>query len=253
MFFFYRFVVVYFPLKRMAYCTRSRAVKVLVSLLILSLLVYSYCLWTTGAIRFPYGKHVECRVKEEYLNLVYIMSLVDSVLTMILPTLIIVIFNILIACRIRQFLLRRRRNSLSRGESQLQTYPLQTRVLLVPGSAKTTNSDMKTKVTTTESVQHTNLSNKYQLRTTQTLLTISSLFVLLNLPSHAFRMWATIHPQGDLPQEWLLLLQLIFQFLYYLNFSCNLFMYCLCHRVFRKVVISYLRSLGHTLYRALVG
>ena len=80
-----------------------------------------------------------------------------------------------------------------------------------------------------------------QLSTTRTLLIVSSLFVLLNLPSHAFRVYVTVtyllNPAPVFSRD-VLLWQQVFVMMYYANFSSNFFLYCACSRAFRKDLVS---------------
>ena len=79
-----------------------------------------------------------------------------------------------------------------------------------------------------------------QARTTRTLLILSTSFVVLNLPSHVLRLYVfiislsgtTLTPlQTQKVYAW----QELVQFVYYINFASNFFLYTLCSNAFRDV------------------
>ena len=96
---------------------------------------------------------------------------------------------------------------------------------------------------------HTHSQNRQtslQLSTTRTLLIVSSLFVMLNLPSHAFRVYVTVTtlmtPDVIFSRD-VLQWQQVFTILYYANFGTNFFMYCACSRAFRGEVASQVKTI----------
>ena len=81
-----------------------------------------------------------------------------------------------------------------------------------------------------------------QNHTTKLLLLVSTVFIILNLPSHALRIntlvkssFMTSNLQAD-PRAsmWLQLTQ----YLYYANFSINIFLYSLCGKTFRRALFN---------------
>ncbi|KAI0212840.1 hypothetical protein LSAT2_002219, partial [Lamellibrachia satsuma] len=85
-------------------------------------------------------------------------------------------------------------------------------------------------------VSNDSIRRSFQLRTTRTLLTISSVFLVLNMPSHVLRVYAMLYYLSDasyaLPRH-VSLCQHLVQMLYYVNFSVNFFLYSACSRTFR--------------------
>ena len=264
-----RFIVVYFPLKRFVHCTKRRATMVVVSLLVTSLFLYNFALWTHRVQKYPWGNHNECMYLEQFTSAIQVLSMIDTIITMVVPSLIIIVLNILISVGVWRFL-RQGHEDDARVDESLEGLPMTELTQTHPGEVDTqhtarrgsasywidsTGSAMlslkpKQSIQTTNngrSVQwkwhkfntaaplrrHTAPSQAVQLRTTSTLLVISTLFVIFNLPSHAFRVWVMVHPPEGEASESVHLWQLVFQFLYYLNFSCNLLMYCVCSKMFR--------------------
>jgi hypothetical protein len=78
-----------------------------------------------------------------------------------------------------------------------------------------------------------------QLKTTRTLVIISSFFVILNAPSHGIRILAFVqslsginYHQTDAGER----VQEAFLLLYYINFAINFFLYSACAKRFRKTI-----------------
>ena len=265
------------------------------------------------------NKNKECMYYVEYHSLVYHSSILDTIFTMIVPTVLIIVFNIFIIIKVwrslrtkwrssevtettcttavddqisrdspdrkghsgatsgsgeenpqerialqpivckqdetpspqgHQVLLRRQTSLESPNRSELCCRFIRSKLSCFSYS-RATESRVITRAssinTTSRASQNINSqrSQTTQLRTTRTLLIISSLFVVFNLPSHTFRVWVTLYPPSGIPSEQLLLGQLVFQFLYYINFSSNLFMYCACSQLFRKELKTLLQRLGY--------
>ena len=90
--------------------------------------------------------------------------------------------------------------------------------------------------------------HNYQIRTTRALVIVSSVYVLLNLPSHAFRAIACIIYLTDVnftfPKN-ALIWQNVLQLVYYLNFASNVFLYSASSRSFRSALRRLLNRWRH--------
>ena len=82
------------------------------------------------------------------------------------------------------------------------------------------------------------------MKTTRMLLLVSTVFVLLNFPSHMFRVYfffiGLSNQQYNISsntQYWQELMQMV----YYSNFAINFFLYTSSHRAFRSVLTTYLK------------
>ena len=75
-----------------------------------------------------------------------------------------------------------------------------------------------------------------QIRVTRVLLLISTIFLVLNLPSHAFRIFAFVEPQSESNQNLKIWLHELCQLLYYTNFAANFFLYICLSKTFRKAI-----------------
>ena len=186
-----------------------------------------------------------CLVIEDYYKLVHIFSSVDTVITLIIPSALIIVFNTAIACKVRMFTKRHRDDSANPVVDSDCGYELDHAFYRSGSRRRTCGSD--------RSVQGYIRNPRYmvriraQLRTTRALLAISTVFVLLNLPSHAFRIYAFIK-QGINPDatklskaEWQI--QECLLLLYYINFAANFVLYSAWSANFRRAVAQSTRKI----------
>jgi hypothetical protein len=224
-------------------------------------MMYSFATWTSGIIHihsFPL-----CMPYPQYYHLLTTVTGVDSAVTLIIPCSIVIILNIRIARRIvslersRQPLVRHLQNGMivqciarkstgtMRGDSLSSGCPVHVRfqnhacsgrpengvsepvhAIEVPMFVPTKQKSSKSKVR----------GSSQQYRTARMLIVVSSVFVVLNLPGHVFKIHAFI--QSSLHDEFSafrrdLTWHEIFQLVYHLNFSVNFFIYSACGRQFR--------------------
>jgi len=266
---FERYVVVYHPLRKNSLCTRRRARIVVSSLVVLAVVLYSFSLWTSGVLEMPLLKTGMCMALPRYLYITRVFTNIDTVITMVLPSLLIVFFNAAMAVKIVDFLNRRRAGLHMSSPPRLRggiddPFDPATRnglpLLAVAGSATAGSRVRINGVTGGAPTRHVtlrknggaqskgSLRHTFQLRTTRSLLVVSSLFVVLNLPNHVFRVYAfsvyLVDERYVFPRS-ALLWQHVLQFLYYSNFAANFFLYNACSRSFRCA----LRRLCWTLKR----
>ena len=99
-------------------------------------------------------------------------------------------------------------------------------------------------LSTTQST-HTCIRHSYQIRTTRVLVMVSTFFLVLNMPSHVFRMYGLIKffkGGKNITSVLSLYVQQLLMILYYSNFAVNMFLYCACSRSFRS---SFKRLFNH--------
>ena len=225
-----RFIVVYYPLKRLNLCTKRRARIVVVVLLVVALLLYNFALWTNKVQPYPPSGEEKCYYSLKYMGMLYVISIADTILTMLVPSAVIIVLNVLIVVGVWRLMRKRRRRAATTVTVKLALSGSSRSDMVEAGHV---GRDIMQHRSRQSALTSSARSQAVQLRTTRSLLSISTLFVILNLPSHAFRVWFMIHPTDGHTSESVHLWQLVFQFLYYLNFSCNLLMYCVCSKMFR--------------------
>ncbi len=89
------------------------------------------------------------------------------------------------------------------------------------------------------------LTIMFQVKTTRMLLVVSTVFLMLNVPSHVFRVYSFIIEVRNVGSDHTLSktarrLQEFCQLLYYLNFAINFFLYSFCAKRFRDSLRSLL-------------
>ncbi|XP_065207229.1 uncharacterized protein LOC135836364 isoform X2 [Planococcus citri] len=113
-----RFIAVQYPLHRPRVCTISRA-KCIVSILVsVSLITHSYTFFTAGV------EGDNCDLRETYHELMGVINIVDTLVTLIIPVGLIIIMNAMIAKNLFQFSKHfRRHNGASSNRSDAQLCP----------------------------------------------------------------------------------------------------------------------------------
>ena len=207
-----RYIVVCYPFKKNIVCTAKKAKLVVTVFAVFALIGYSFALWTSG-IRTVNGRTSLCFPMTKYIKLVNLFNSIDTVITLIIPSILILVFNIRIG---------------------LQMYRTgSTRRFLTPITSSLPSSPS-------------------QIKITRMLLVVSSVFLLLNLPTHAIRAHDFISGfiQNDrrvpiTKLRW----QEILQILYYSNFSINFFLYSFCGRNFRRGICAVWKKPKTRLFR----
>ncbi|KAK3092426.1 hypothetical protein FSP39_002675 [Pinctada imbricata] len=184
-------------------CTTKRATYSIVAGVILSLLVYNFPLW--GAKVATFNGHTYCLTKMKYLQLEIALTYIDTLLTLIVPLVLILSFMSMI---IYSSLEARRR--LMRLTNQ--------RTALLSETTRRTDSPHS--------------------KVTKLLSTVTCIFLVLHTPSHVIRIKVIVESLfGQIADtsETDRILQQLFQVLYYMNFTVNIFIYLSCGDNFRRV------------------
>lgn len=99
-----RFIAVQYPLQRPHICTVSRAKAVVITLTVIALLSQIYLFWIAGLINLH--EKPECEMIEAYHKFMNVVNFVDTMATLIVPLVLIVTMNTMIA---RNLIMFRRR------------------------------------------------------------------------------------------------------------------------------------------------
>ncbi|KAK6174868.1 hypothetical protein SNE40_013434 [Patella caerulea] len=191
-------------------CNRKSARAIVCSLMIFSVVLYSFSFWTSETITVE--NHVLCvTVAHAGVALVGI-SLTDTALTLVVPFTLLIFMNTRILIDVMRWIPSRRRSR------KHENAPLDATAEVDPADGRF----------------------KAQRQMKKTLITTVVAFLVLNLPSHALRLQAFFRSMIDVTYRTTdleHLLQQIFQVLYYLNFSVNFIIYNACAKGFRKVLM----------------
>ncbi|XP_005096107.1 somatostatin receptor type 3-like [Aplysia californica] len=198
------------PTKVVTCCTASRAKVVISAVFAVAGGVNAFPLWTSRVIttKVPSGGNNQtssvtmCMALKDYQNLVIAMTYVDTVFTLILPSLIISIMVLAIVQSVLRSLKRRKR--LRAGTQR------------APGIRRTTTP---------------------QAKMTRFLFAISVIFLLLHTPSHAIRLKMMIETYAFNQQPGFNdhIFHRSFELLYYLNFCNNVVVYLVFGDKFREI------------------
>ena len=250
-----RYIVVFYPLKKHILCSPRRAKFIVLGLCIAALGLYCFSTWMTGIITF--GDQQVCVPLPQYEMAWKTLAPVDTFITFIVPSLLVILLNVGITVKIYDFIHRREGLSASMTSDEERKHDICIRhysktfgsgnnckssKLVASRSSRVSCQKRKTNFVFSATSQHSSqvcVRHNYQIRITRTLVIVSSVFVILNLPSHAFRTYACI---TYLVNGWTaftknaLLWQQILQLVYYINFACNVFLYSSSSRSFRSAL-----------------
>ncbi|KAL6436554.1 hypothetical protein ACFW04_004788 [Cataglyphis niger] len=231
-----RFIAVQYPLHRPHMCTVARAKTIILVLTFFALASHSYCFVTAGVIRNQDGDEM-CDLRIEYLEIMRIISIIDSIASLIVPLVLIIVMNIMIMRNLLEF---------GRRFNQEQ-----------PGTANCVNREKadinlnRIPVNVMSSSRNLGSTRFNQESITKMLVLISTVFILLNLPSYVIRLcvfFFTLARKNTPETLWCL--QQFFMLLYYTNFSINFLLYAMCGITFRRCLEQILRRImkSMTLY-----
>ena len=207
-----------------------------------------------------------CAPLPEYLHLATSFNSVDTVLTLIIPYFAIFVLNVRIILAV--ITIHQERRHLNVQGSNSNGYTPAPLVVTAAGNGSHINhtgsripdvSDehhTRQEASNSSSIRKalrlpTLLSNNNaaphpsQVKVTKTLVLVSTIFLLLNLPSHAIRLYNFLMACIDedyYPTKLFLLLQKLFQLIYYINFGINFFLYQSCGRNFRRALMTTLKK-----------
>ncbi|CAK9809638.1 Neuropeptides capa receptor [Anthophora quadrimaculata] len=97
-----RFIAVQYPLHRPHICTIARAKTIVLVLVILALTSHSYSFVTAGVVVNKDGEEY-CDLKVEYLETMKIISIIDSIASLIAPLVLIIVMNTMIMRNLLRF------------------------------------------------------------------------------------------------------------------------------------------------------
>ncbi|KAL8594332.1 hypothetical protein ACOMHN_053249 [Nucella lapillus] len=233
------------PFSVARFCTVPKARQVLLGLVLLSVAVYQFPLWMTHVV-VHHGEQ-RCGNKHQFMNVFQILVYVDMIITLALPSIIIIFFMIAICISlVKSF----KRQSRLKGSKPTPATTLNNQTLSSHHESTTPNG-RATSQGQGQGQGHQNnaLGRKKsqskrpsspQAKVTRLLFAVSFTFLVLSLPSHIVRlrmvmmvMVEHISLDPNLDQ----ILQVVFHILYYMSFAVNLVVYLSCGESFRKVFI----------------
>ncbi|XP_050433006.1 cysteinyl leukotriene receptor 2 isoform X2 [Adelges cooleyi] len=203
-----RFIAVRYPLHRSVVCTVSRAKMVLCVLITFAIIVHVPYLIITMPQEVPIlgtnnSTHT-CGLNMQWYDLYVWLNYADSLINMVVPFFLIVVFNSMI-CQSVCRLARIRRSMTLHPSRRRQSMPQ-------------------------------NSQQSSQIKVTEMLLVVSTVFLCLNLPSYVFRVWIVWDPESTIKYK---KLQFIANQMYNTNFGINFFLYCVSGQNFRRALVDF--------------
>ncbi|XP_069178446.1 thyrotropin-releasing hormone receptor-like [Procambarus clarkii] len=279
-----RFIAVQYPLQRPTVCTVHRAKTVIILLSAFSVTVHLYVFVTAGVVvhHDEDGTPItECNLRMDYRGLMNVINWIDTLLTLVIPFIMIVVMNTLIARQLilsltsqvgilEEFLPRKCSGkqggtsshsgrspcvSSGRGVNRISVKRHVGQAAASSSSSTTKNNNnlkmatpFASSAATVLSYPSKNprsiLSTRTQYSITKMLLLISTVFIILNLPSHVIRVHAFISSlwgeDHDSDEVTMWNLQQLFMQLQYTHFSINFVFYSTCGATFRKCLFQLL-------------
>ncbi|KAI0230548.1 hypothetical protein LSAT2_019125 [Lamellibrachia satsuma] len=263
-----RYINVFHPLRRDMFCTKRRANLIVVSLVVFACLVYTYTIFSYGAV--DYGHLSVCSPKPGHRNILQAMTAIDTFVSCVVPSTFIVVCNARLIRKLRHDNVEFSATTAGRdtsgtgpdatADTAAVSHPLaiyhpgsrdvsdtitpkspKVGIHLSPaevGSAAISSHSSNTRPSlVTVAGCHRMTRERCRLRKARMLLVLSSILVLLSLPSHVLRTQFTIrhlfgasHRMTRIETD----LHEIFQLLYLLGFAVNFFIYSLCGHHFRR-------------------
>ncbi|XP_067668039.1 C-C chemokine receptor type 2-like [Haliotis asinina] len=196
------FIRVSFPSRVTSLCSVKRAKYTIVLMITIAVGMYSFSLWTTGLIS-SHNNNSSCLVLEKYQTLLVAMTCVDSILTLVIPLVIMVFLNIAISV------------------SAINAHERRKRLF--------------------QSVQMTSTSRRketpaMEVKVSKLLFAVSLIFILFHTPSHVIRIkMMLLGLYGASPSVNDGVLHRIFELVYYMNFSVHCAVYLIFGDNFRIV------------------
>ncbi|XP_077529613.1 uncharacterized protein LOC144142057 [Haemaphysalis longicornis] len=187
------------------------------------------------------GEFPECNLHAEYENVLYYLNILDTVLTFIVPFALIAFMNFMIGRSIYLFYARYKLQRSTSGHSSDDKKSFATT------SSKNQNATVVSVDGTTTATSGGGIPHATQISVTRMLLLVSTVFMLLNLPSYAMRIYVFVlslrHSETDVALNSLpFVLQRYFMLLYYTNFAINFVLYNASSRMFRIALCDYVRG-----------
>ncbi|XP_033745053.1 cysteinyl leukotriene receptor 2-like [Pecten maximus] len=212
-----RYIAICHPFRSVIVCSRFREKIYVIFLAVIAGVLYNYALWTTSVVEV-HGVY-RCGHKFKYISLLEKVTWIDTVITMIIPFLLILLMNVKVVCKAAAFH-RKRKHCLKPTDSF---------------NGEHSRNKSRT------------LRSKPQMRVTRTLILVSTTFLVLNLPSHVRRLYTLIiyTTTQQHTEMYHYLLQEITQLLYYSTFSVNFFLYALYGKHFQSSLRLMLKSLKY--------
>uniref|UniRef100_A0A915IH38 G-protein coupled receptors family 1 profile domain-containing protein n=1 Tax=Romanomermis culicivorax TaxID=13658 RepID=A0A915IH38_ROMCU len=212
----------------------SRSRLLIIILCLISLLWNSYIFFVTKTQKLPHSKRTICATMNDHWFVMNVINYADSMITLAVPFLIIAVLNVSISRTVM-----RRRSMCQNTVVAMLRY--------VTFSANLATGDRRC------SAIEQNLENrKKDEKVTKTLLLISMVFLLMNLPDHVLRVLVSFlndNGRWAVKNQYvicgLIQGQMISTLLFHTNFAINFILYSVAGDNFRTHMTGFCRQVWH--------
>ena len=225
------YIAVFHPQKGPKLCTPRNARKVVCLISVIAGLLYIYAFWLAKLVQTPLSGQKVCQMVQEDKKIAIVLSITDTILTLIVPFTMIIFMISRLFVHISKFYKAELESMANSVASENHADTSETRS---NGAVPTANSSAVRQ------------ANDYHSKLTRMLVVTVVVFLVLNLPSHAIKVQFLFRSMlSDSIQftETEGLIQVIFQVLYYSNFSVNFILYSVCGKSFRSALMRVSMSL----------
>ncbi|KAL4226236.1 7 transmembrane receptor (rhodopsin) [Mactra antiquata] len=230
------YIAVFHPRKSPSLCQPNNARKIVGGLTIVACLIYVYAFWIAKMVRTTATGNKFCLIVQEDAMTAMILSIIDTILTLVIPFTMILFMITRLFVHISKFY-----------QAEFDSAAL---------SSNTENSDGQQGDSATACCVNPTVrqANEAYTKLTRMLVVTVVVFLVLNLPSHAikvqflFRSFLSENVHFT-PTEGFI--QIVFQMLYYANFSVNFLLYSACGRSFRHAMFRMTLNLQHRIFPSL--
>ncbi|XP_022908004.1 thyrotropin-releasing hormone receptor-like [Onthophagus taurus] len=249
-----RFIAVQYPLKRPQMCTVSRAKSVVFGLTTVAMFIHAYVFWTSGVLQRENG--LECEIVPELYSIMTVLNYFDTVFSFIMPFVLIVVMNVMIARSIFKFSKRiASGNFQDSGGSGGRFGESISSTTKQSGSQCTSQKSATTKCPMSNPREQEQLSSihfkstnlmstKIQHGISKMLLLVSSVFICFNLPSYVIRAYTffVISVLNKEPPKIIWCIQHFCMIIFYTNYSINFMLYSMYGITFRRCLWQVIRN-----------
>lgn len=215
------YIAVFHPRKSPKICSPTKARQIVGVLSVMAGFIYIYAFWIAKVVETPDKRNEVCLIISEDEQTAMVFSIVDTILTLVVPFTMIMFMIVRLLIHVTRFYKSKLE---SVGNSTVSDTNQES-------SDQQNNSGSNAQTARQASEAHTTL--------TRMLVVTVVVFLVLNVPSHAIKVQFLFRSLFSRVQftETESFIQVIFQVLYYSNFSVNFLLYSACGRSFRAAMM----------------
>ncbi|XP_050046670.2 uncharacterized protein [Dermacentor andersoni] len=246
-----RFVAVRYPLWKLQTSSPTRRPRLVIGgTAVLSVVVNAPLL---VFVRVGQDELRDCSIRPEYESALYHLNILDTVLTFIVPFLLIAFMNFMICRAIYLFYARYKK------QRCIPLCQMDSKDFSASSTSRRNGESVVSQDGTITATSGGGIAHATQISVTRMLLLVSSVFMLLNLPSYVMRIYVFLlalgHSELPDPEHNSLpyVLQRYFMLLYYTNFAINFVLYNASSRMFRITLCEYVQGRWLALRESIAG